>query len=137
LREEKNNGTSILRIKGFNMIGEPLKEDLSDINLHEIIKYNEYDGESKQLCFLRDKIKEMNYSVGAHYSTPFGQIKYSDNTYKNKHMSTLELPFYKNKIINRYERSKLMRANMLATHYTDNINIITNYYNKELANSNT
>ena len=44
-------------------------------------------------------------------------------------MSNLGLIFLTEKMINRYNRSKKMRENNLATHYTNNVlEIINNYY---------
>ena len=116
---EKNNGTTILKIQGLEMVGESKSVDLSDINLHSLTKYIEYDGESKSLCFLREKITDMNYAMGAHYACPIGTIKYSDRTYCNRHMSNLGLSFLLNKMKKRYERSEQMRKLGFATHYTD------------------
>jgi hypothetical protein len=44
-------------------------------------------------------------------------------------MSNLGLIFITDKMVNRYSRSKKMRKNNLATHYTNNVlEIINNYY---------
>lgn len=128
LKEEKN-GTTILNIKGVNIIGESKKKDLSDVDLNLINKCVDYKKESKKLCFLRPYIKEINYGYGAHKCNPIGKIKHSTNIYINKHMSNLGLIFLTEKMINRYNRSKKMRENNLATHYTNNVlEIINNYY---------
>ena len=77
LLEEMNNGTTILNIDGYDMIGETKTLDLSDIDLQEIKKcvYNKW--ETKKLCFLRDKITDMHYAPGAHDCWPQGTVKYS------------------------------------------------------------
>ena len=67
LLDEIKNETSILEIKGLEMIGESNKIDLTDIDLQKINKYVDKDEESKKLCFLREKITEMNYEMGAHH----------------------------------------------------------------------
>jgi hypothetical protein len=130
LLEEMNNGTNILQIEGKDMIGESDTLDLSDINLQEIKKYVENSNESKNLCFLREKITEMNYGAGSHFCYPEGEIKYSLKKYINKHMNFLGLKFIINKNIKRYERNEEMRKIGWNGHYTiDTDNIIKNYMN--------
>jgi len=131
LIEEQNTGTSILQIIGADMIGESNTLDLSDINLHEICKYVHNGWENKSLCFLREKITEMNYTVGAHNDYPVGEIKISEKYYVNKHMDWLGLPFSINKQKSRYMRASYMRKNNLSYHYmNDEEQIKKNYFNK-------
>ena len=130
LNNELLNETTILNIYGVEMIGESLTIDLSDIDLQTITKYIDYPNESKNLCFLREKIIDMNYGMGAHVCYPEGLIIYSSIFYINKHMSNLGIPFITNKMIKRYERSKLMQTKGFATHYTNNTNKIKSYYNE-------
>jgi len=142
LLEELYNGTSILQVDGKDMIGESNTIDLSDIDLQTIKKYfiqihptTKKGTESKNLCFLREKIKEMNYSHGAHDCNPTGNIVFSSKIYLNKHMSTLGLKFFIDKMIQRYLRSSTMQKRGMATHYTNNIESITATFNNLLANS--
>jgi len=135
LNEELKNNTSIISVNGLDMIGESVWIDLTDIDLQNINKYNENKQESKKLCFLREKIIDMNYALGAHSCDPKGQIKYSYKIYNNKHMSNLGLPFLINKMKNRYKRSSLMRSKGLAFHYTKDEEKIKNNYNKLLKES--
>jgi hypothetical protein len=129
LLEEYKKGTTILKVQGVNMIGESNTIDLSDIDLQEIKKYVYRDSESKKLCFLRDSITNIYYTSGAHNCNPQGIVKYSSQTYINKHMAYLGLNFIIDKTIKRYERSTLMRSKGLAVHYTDDIDKIKkNYY---------
>lgn len=86
------------------MVGESQTVDLTDIDLQEIKKYNIFPEESKNLCFLREKIKEMNYAIGAHTCKPVGNIKHSSKIYVNKYMSTLGLNYFINKHKNRFIR---------------------------------
>jgi hypothetical protein len=135
LLEEEQEGTSILKILGINMIGESKKLDLSDIDLQDIKKYNEHPPEDKNLCFLREKIVDMNYDLGAHHCNPVGIIKYSLKKYLNKHMVHLGVEFQINKYIKRYERSEKMRSEGNASHYTNNVQEIRNSYMNSLKTS--
>jgi hypothetical protein len=136
LNNELKLGTTILSIKGYDMIGESDTLDLSDIDLQEIKKGVKNHFESKKLCFLRDKIEKINYTPGAHYCFPQGEIiQYSSKIYINKHMSSLGLKFITNKNIARFERSKKMRSIYnLATHYLNNIIEIEEIYKRQLNN---
>jgi glycosyltransferase involved in cell wall biosynthesis len=134
LRQERDNGTTILNVKGLDMIGQSTTLDLTDINLQEINKYVENNYESKKLCFLREAINEMNYDCGAHNCSPIGNIKYSSKTYINKHMCYLGLNFIIDKMVKRYKRSKKMRQHGMAVHYINDIKKITNDYNFKLNN---
>ena len=83
LKKEKELGTTVLTVHGYEMLGESNTLDLSDIDLQNIKKYREHIMENKRLCFLREHIAEMNYIQGAHaqYHTPLGNIKYSQKIY--------------------------------------------------------
>jgi hypothetical protein len=132
LLDEMNNNTTILKINGIDMIGESETLDLTDIDLQKINKYHNYEMESKNLCFLRDYITDMNYGPGSHYCKPIGKIKYSDIIYTNKHMSNLGLNFLTNKMIKRYERSEKNRKRFWSIHYTNDVDQIKNNYNNLL-----
>ncbi len=135
LKNEFEQGTTILNIKGYDMIGESMVEDLSDLNLHSIRRCVELDNESKKLCFLRNEINEMNYGPGAHHCNPRGNIKLSTKIYINKHIGIPGLPFLINKFKCRFERAHDMRKIGFATHYTDNIEKITHLYNSAFQRS--
>jgi len=129
LLEEFIKGTSILRVRGLNMIGESELLDLSDIDILSIKKYKDWPSESKNMCFLCDKITDMNYTPECN---PQGNIVFSSDEYINKHMSVLGLKFIINKYINRFKRTTLMRSYRFAIHYTDNIDSITESYINDL-----
>lgn len=135
LLEEKNSGTSILSIKGHEMIGESTTLDLSDINLEEIKRYVHNTRLSKRLCFLREAITDMNFGPGSHTCNPKGRVKYSSKIYTNKHMNYLGLNYYINKITGRYERSHKMRERGWSTHYTGEVAEIEKRYKDQLKTS--
>lgn len=130
LKMEKENGTSILTIKGIDMIGESKLNDISDIDLQKINRYLDNQYESKKLCFLRQSIDEINYTPGAHSCNPIGNIKYSKNVYINRHNCFLGLEFLINRYKERFERSKEERSNFgFGIHYIEDVKLITEKYN--------
>ena len=129
LKTEQDNDTTILNIKGYEMIGESNSLNLDDIDLQEIKKYVDNYHESKHLCFLRQEITDMNYGPGSHTCNPQGTIIYSQHIYINKHMSYLGLPFIINKTIERYKRTEKMRNEKgYGRHYTSNVAEIEKRY---------
>jgi hypothetical protein len=135
LINEEKKGTTILKIKGYDMIGESTKIDFSDISLNNINKYVIHDMESKKLCFYRPHIKEINYTGGAHSCNPTGIIKVSDNTYINKHMNLLGIEYIKNKNKLRYNNSIHMRQYGHCWNYYKNDDIVINKYKQRLNES--
>lgn len=135
LVNEIRQGTTILTVQGYNMVGESNSINLDDIDLNNIKKYIVHNPESKNLCFLRPHICSMNYSVGSHNCNPLGIVKYSKKIYINKHMAFLGLPYIINKITERYKRSKTMQKQNYSIHYTDDVNKITTKYNNMLNES--
>jgi hypothetical protein len=128
LMNERKLGTSILKIQGYEMIGESKTLDLSDINLHEIKKYVTNDWESKHICFLREAITDMNFGPGSHKCNPKGRVTYSSKTYINKHMNSLGLNYLIDKIKNRYERTHQNRKKGWSRHYAKDIHEIESIY---------
>ena len=135
LYQERINETTILSIQGLEMIGESNQLDLFDIQLSEITKSIPSNIESKNICFYRNDIIEMNYNLGAHRCSPEGILKFSYTIYNNKHMYNLGLEYLINKMLLRYERSANMRKYNLSTHYTDNIDKIKADYYTNLSKS--
>ncbi|NBP65533.1 MAG: hypothetical protein EBU66_12845, partial [Bacteroidetes bacterium] len=131
LRRELELGTTILNVRGVNVIGESKRADLSDIDLHSLERVKDFPNESKKLCFLRESINEMDYTYGAHWCFPKGNIQYSLKTYINKHMHYLGLEFLKNKYTLLYSRAADMRKQGMNIHYTNDIDTITQKYNDE------
>jgi hypothetical protein len=135
LNDETKKGTTIITTKGYDMIGESRSAILDDIDLNNITKGVPNYFEDKKICFLREKIDSMNYSVGSHNCSPKGNIKYSSKLYSIKHMSFVGLAFIVNKMKQRYERSSDMRKIGYSIHYTNNITKITKIYLSLLSKS--
>ncbi len=128
LYNEYMKGTTIITTKGYDMIGESKSTLLDDIELNNITKCVPNTFEDKKICFLREQINSMNYSVGSHNCLPKGSIKYSTKIYNIKHMAYVGLAFIINKMKQRYERSGDMQKIGLSVHYTNDVNKITNKY---------
>lgn len=132
---EYMNNVSILKIVGYDMIGESKQKDLSDIDLHNISKAIPNKFENKNICFYKPFIKNMNYTPGHHLCNPQGTVKYSNKTYILKHLNFLGLEYLINKITQRYNRSIDAQKSGMSTHYTNDINKIKNNYNNKLKNA--
>jgi len=132
LELERRKGTTILQLRGLNMVGTSETMDLSDTDLSTIQQFVEHPPESKKLCFLREKITDMRYGPGSHTCDPRGSIRYSSTIYNNKHMHYMGLPYLINKMVRRYERNAMMRTLGLNTHYTDDTKKITDDYTNAL-----
>ena len=135
LLEEEKKGTTILTTKGYDMLSESKDPELKDVNLHLTTRAIAHPPENKHLCFRVPDVKEMNYDAGAHNIRPVGNIHYSSNTYVNKHMSSLGLPFLIRKHKARYTRAREMRKMRMARHYTKDEAKIRRDYSKTLKNS--
>ena len=135
LREEEEKGTTILSIEGLEMIGESQTLDFSDIELNEIKRYIPFSDESKNLCFFRSKITEMNFGPGSHTCKPQGIVVFSSKVYQLRHMCQMGLPFLLHKMKLRYERSALNRARGWSIHYINDEKKVTEKYNKLLSDS--
>lgn len=123
LRKESRKGTTILRTKGWNIVGRSSREDLSDLDLQSLSDgyYPRGGGRNKLVAFRRPMIRAMNYGIGAHTSIPTGDIVYSENVYVLKHMDRLGATWLKKKYSERYARATSMQKEGIARHYTDNL----------------
>jgi hypothetical protein len=129
LAEEEALGTTLLRIKGVNVIGESRDVLLTDVMPGDIQRWNrvlDWKSESKNLCFLSPPIENMNYTRGAHACKPEGdRIKYSHRVYYNKHMENFGLEYLIRKFTLRTQRNKVMQERSINLHYTDDVNELT------------
>jgi glycosyltransferase involved in cell wall biosynthesis len=118
LIEEDKKGTTILTVKGYNMIGDSKDIFLQDINLHQLYHGVYETVLNKSLCFKVGPIRDMNFTEGCHSCYPSGsQIQYSQKEYILKHMDYLGLPYKLDKQYKRWERSKKDRQRGLNYHY--------------------
>jgi hypothetical protein len=130
LINEDNNGTTILSVKGYNIIGDSKKEDCSDIDLNHLAT-GVLQGVSKNVCFKSGDIKEINYSVGGHTLNPIGNIKYSNKLYILKHLDYIGLPYKLNKQKIRFARSEKARQMGMDSHYAIPLQAIIDNHDNE------
>ena len=139
LAEEEAQGTTILRIKGVNVIGksqDPQLTDVSTTDIHQWTQVTDWKPENKNLCFLAPPITQMNYTRGAHSCRPEGErVKYSRRIYYNKHMENLGLPFLIRKFTLRTQRNQVMNQRQINLHYTDDIAKLTERFESILQQS--
>jgi hypothetical protein len=129
--EEDKKGTTILKTKGYQIYGNSQKEDLSDIkdSLDKLTRAEYSDAYSKSICFNKTKITDINFHVGAHNVDPKGDVKYSEKVYLLYHYKRLGYEYYKASHIRGVQRTKLAQnkgKNIIAVHYTNNINRLKN-----------
>jgi hypothetical protein len=111
------------------MVGESQTLDLTDIDLQAIRAFNLNSHMDKSVCFLRESVVEMHYTMGAHLCDPHGKpVVRSSKVYTLKHMAYLGLPFITNKMVKRFQRTELMRSWGLAIHYTDDTESVRHGY---------
>jgi hypothetical protein len=137
LEREEQAGTTVLRTNGWNVLGESALVTLADIDLHELKSGQPHPPESKAVCFRRPQIQAMNYSYGAHRSSPRGTVRRSRKTYRLKHMAWLGAAFIVHKYARRYERGAEQRTRGLGIHYSDNAQTVLTEFNTFRARART
>ena len=117
LEEEDALGTTILSTQGWQMVGERLRADLSDIELKEIQLGFQDSGYSKRVCFKWDAV-DPGFCHGCHQSHPVGTVVFSQKPYVLKHMASLGGEYFAEKNARRYLRNKENRENRgCSNHY--------------------
>ncbi len=137
LQREEQRGTTVLKVEGWNVVGESATEELNDINLHALNTGAIHTYESKSICFRRPQITAMNYNTGAHRSSPEGVVRRSRKTYRLKHMNWLGSAFVVHKYASRYVRGKEQQARGLGIHYTDQTDKVIGEFNEWRAKAHT
>lgn len=117
LMAEEAAGATVLRVKGYEVLPESQTLDLSDVDLHGCNRgvYNHWM--NKNVCFLRQKIREMNYNGGAHSCHVTGWPQLTEKTYFLKHMNQLGLEWSLKKNRDRFARAAMMHARGISKHY--------------------
>jgi len=93
LKKEDEEGTSLIRTQGWDIYN--LEDNFDIENMHYGCRNILYD---KIVCFKKSKIKEINFSIGAHSAKPEGDIKLSKNYYNLLHKKYVNLEYVENKI---------------------------------------
>ena len=108
LAEEEEYGTTILSTQGWQMVGESLREDLTDLNLDEVCKGWPDKDYSKRLCFRWPDV-DPRFCYGCHGGVPAGRLVESHRLYPIKHMASLGGEYLAAKNARRYARNKRNR----------------------------
>jgi hypothetical protein len=130
LTREERAGTTLLKVEGWNVVGESANTSLDDLELHALNLGAQFAMESKSVCFRRPQITAMNYGAGAHIAEPEGVVRRSRKTYRLKHMNWLGSAFVVHKYSRRYARGKEQQARGLGTHYTNSAETVINEFNE-------
>jgi len=75
-----NNGVSIFKFMGFNMVNHENNLKIESIN--KFVRAPSYD---KYYLFDKSKIKEINYGPGCHKANPEGEVSFSKISYPVRH----------------------------------------------------
>lgn len=135
LLEEDRKGTTVLKLKGFHVVGDSKMADCSDIDLHRLTKVRLSQEHHKIVCFKSGPIMEMNYSDGAHSCNPTGNVRWSDREYILVHMDYLGLPYKLHKQSMRFARSHQNRGLGLGVHYAIPDEVYINDHQNAINNS--
>jgi glycosyltransferase involved in cell wall biosynthesis len=128
LEKENSLGSTILHCRGLQIVGDSKSTILDDVNLHELRTGFWDTGFNKHICFKRSDITEINYTRGAHKSSPKGNVKFSKGIYIMKHMNYLGFPWYNAKTRARYDRTHYNRSLRCSGHYSNNEKVITDKF---------
>lgn len=135
LQKENDNGTTIIRAEGWNMVN--MQDNYDFANIKHGTRVPQYD---KAYLFKRSEISDINYSIGGHTYNPNGRIKLSDNAYKLYHYKCIN-PDY---LVKRFKwtaqrLSELNKRNGWGTYWLNNSdeNIKAGFYSgREAAKNN-
>lgn len=134
LKKEENNGTTIIRSEGYNMVNMHDNLELGSIKYG--VRAEQYD---KFVLFKKTDIRQINYSLGCHNANPVGNVTYSSKAYKLYHYKFVS-PDYQ---IARYAMyvSRLSDRNKqfgMGFHYNDDERLIRIHYKnmRDLAREN-
>jgi glycosyltransferase involved in cell wall biosynthesis len=134
---EKRRGTTILKTKAFEMVGESQKENISNIQLTRVAKGFRLSSYDKSICFRRDKITDIHFDLGSHTASPQGEVKYSEKEYLLYHFKFIGLP-YRNKqrsYVNRRKSKAMLNANKSGLPREFEPEILAKNYNEKLGKS--
>lgn len=115
LKSEENNGVTIIKSEGYNMVNMENNYDFANIKYGT--RVNQYD---KSYLFNKKHIIDINYACGCHNATPKGNVKFSDKAYKLYHYKCIN-PDY---VVQRYKMtadrlSAINKANGMGSYYFD------------------
>jgi glycosyltransferase involved in cell wall biosynthesis len=108
LIEEELKETSIIKTKGFNIIGDSKRIDISDIDLYSLNEGVWDENFSKRILFKVPDVR-INFWWGSHQCFPSGRVVFSVKTYILKHLNFLGEEYIVDKHLKRFIRNEEMR----------------------------
>jgi len=124
-------GNTIVQCEGWNMVGDGTQNPLQINRGHRLVS------EDKYCIFSPKDIKEINYTVGAHFCNPIGNIKKCNSFFKLYHMKAINEEYLVQKYRNSKSRlSELNKKQGWGNHYLAEENDIREGYRRSLTDEN-
>jgi hypothetical protein len=121
LAKEDAAGNTMLHCRGVQIVAESQSLTLDDLDLHGL-RTGYYDiGFNKHICFKRSEITEINFTDGAHKSAEKGRVQYGKQVYILKHMNFLGLPWFTEKMKERFARTHFNRHKFRCSGHYSNV----------------
>ena len=128
LQWEAQQGTTLLRVQGYQMVAKSLCADLSDVVLAEIAHGYADNHYSKTVMFQVPAVYDIHYRPGCHVCAPSGTRRYSQHIYKLGHFKFVGLDFLIPNYSCNYERTREDRKQQMSVHYSNDVQTITQTY---------
>lgn len=117
LENEEKYGTTIISTQGVSIVGNSTTYNLKDIDIYNLNVGMQDEWYSKNICFNKKYIKEINFTDGCHKCAPIGNIKFSKKIYFLYHYSLLGRNYNIHRYTILYERFK--SKNIYFDHYSN------------------
>ena len=128
LHWEEQQGTTLLCVKGYQMVANSHSADLSDLALTNITHGYADDHYSKTVMFLTPLVYDINYQPGCHICSPQGITRFSRNLYKLGHFKFIGLDFLIGNYSCNFKRTHTDRKQKMSTHYSNDVQTIARIY---------
>ena len=135
LQWEALQGTTLLRVQGYQMVAKSLRADLSDVVLADIAHGYADDHYSKTVMFQAPAVYDIRYNPGCHACAPQGVQRYSQHIYKLGHFKFVGLDFMIRNYSCNYERTREDRKQQMSIHYSNDVQTIAQTYYMACANA--
>jgi glycosyltransferase involved in cell wall biosynthesis len=127
LKEEDAKGTTILKTKGHQIIGDSQSERLDDIDLTKSSRGFPDSTYDKCVCFKKSKITDINYGRGSHSCSPIGEVMYSTTIYSLYHYRYVGFPYFSSRVKGQFKRRKSTQVMNIPAFNSENSGIRKRY----------